>query len=58
MRLSKKPTTAQPQLGKTLPDISTNSIRVSMMEEINNNEEWPTDSVHESTNTTDHNSLG
>jgi hypothetical protein len=53
-RFSKEPTIAQPELGKTLPDISTKSTRVSMVEGINNNEEQPTDSVHESTNTIDH----
>ncbi|KAG1561026.1 hypothetical protein G6F49_002167 [Rhizopus delemar] len=54
-RLSKEPTIAQSELGKTVPDISTKSTKASMAEEINNNEERPTDSVHESTNTTDHN---
>ncbi|KAG1044387.1 hypothetical protein G6F43_011463 [Rhizopus delemar] len=57
-RSSKEPTTEQSELGKTVPDISTKSARVSMVEEINNNEERPTDSVHGSTNTTDHNLHG
>ncbi|KAG0745630.1 hypothetical protein G6F57_005410 [Rhizopus arrhizus] len=57
-RFSKEPTIAQPELGKTLPDISTKSTRISMVEEINNNEERPTDSDHESTNTIDHNLHG
>ncbi|KAG1050452.1 hypothetical protein G6F43_007274 [Rhizopus delemar] len=46
-RLSKEPTTAQSELGKTVPDISTKSARVSMVDEINNNEERPTNSIHE-----------
>ncbi|KAG1462143.1 hypothetical protein G6F46_009464 [Rhizopus delemar] len=46
-RSSKEPTTEQSELGKTMPDISTKSARVSMVEEINNNEERPTDSAGE-----------
>ncbi|KAG1466655.1 hypothetical protein G6F46_004839 [Rhizopus delemar] len=54
-RFSKELTIEQPELGKTLPDISTKSTSVSMVEKIDSNEERPTNSVYETTNTTDHN---
>lgn len=51
----------QQELGETLPDFSSQSTRISMVEELNNNKEWPTNPNYEVTNFTNnhiHRQLG
>lgn len=51
----------QQELGETLPDFSSQSTRISMVEELNNNKEWPTNPNYEATNFTNnhiHRQLG